>query len=118
MVEKWKNPYLQEDIALDMFITSPSGKALTLPCYFESGESGKESVWKARFSPQETGHLKTSLLKLTVYRLLGLNVARNYLFICLTRQTLPSAPTSQLTYQEIHNISFRVSQLKPGNIKI
>jgi len=58
LVETWKNPYLQEDIALDMFITSPSGKALTLPCYFESGESGKESVWKARFSPQENGKYK------------------------------------------------------------
>ena len=52
---KWENPYLQEDVALDMFLVSPSGKKLTLPCYYESGESGKESVWKARFTPQETG---------------------------------------------------------------
>jgi hypothetical protein len=38
-----------------MAIVSPSGKKLTLPCYYESGESGSESTWKARFAPQETG---------------------------------------------------------------
>jgi hypothetical protein len=53
--ETWENPYLQEDVALDMWLTSPSGKKLILPCYFESGESGKESIWKARFAPQEIG---------------------------------------------------------------
>lgn len=51
----WKNPYLQEDIALDMLLTSPSGKKLVLPCYYEQGESGKASLWKARFAPQEQG---------------------------------------------------------------
>lgn len=51
----WQNPYLQEDIALDMLFTTPSGKSLVLPCYYESGESGAASVWKARFAPQETG---------------------------------------------------------------
>ena len=61
LIEKWENPYLQEDVALDMLITSPSGKVLTLPCYFESGESGKESVWNARFAPQETGKYKYTL---------------------------------------------------------
>ena len=55
LTSQWENPYLQEDIALDMLIVSPSGKNLILPCYFESGESGKESVWKARFAPQEKG---------------------------------------------------------------
>lgn len=52
---QWENPYLQEDVALDMSLTSPSGKKLLLPCYFESGESGKLSTWKARFAPQEIG---------------------------------------------------------------
>ena len=58
LVETWENPYLQEDVALDMSVISPSGKKLTLPCYYESGESGKESAWKARFTPQETGNYR------------------------------------------------------------
>ncbi|MDP4274101.1 MAG: DUF5060 domain-containing protein [Bacteroidota bacterium] len=58
LVANWANPYLQEEITLDMLITSPTGKKQTLPCYFETGISGKESVWKARFAPQETGHYK------------------------------------------------------------
>jgi len=51
----WDNPYLQEDVALDMVLTSPKGKKLILPCYYESGQSGSESIWKARFAPQELG---------------------------------------------------------------
>ncbi len=54
----WINPYDFSEIALDMVLTSPSGKKLTLPCYYESGESGEESVWKARFTPRETGEYK------------------------------------------------------------
>ncbi|GHT85421.1 hypothetical protein FACS18947_4170 [Bacteroidia bacterium] len=58
---QWKKyPYLQEEVALDMVITTPSGIKLTLPCYYESGESGKASIWKARFAPQETGQYKYS----------------------------------------------------------
>ena len=57
----WDNPYLQEDVALDMLLTSPSGKKLKLPCYYESGESGKGSLWKANFAPQETGRYKYTL---------------------------------------------------------
>ena len=52
---KWNNPYLQEDVALDMLLLTPSQKKITLPCYYESGESGKQSTWKARFAPQEVG---------------------------------------------------------------
>ncbi|HTJ51094.1 MAG TPA: DUF5060 domain-containing protein [Cyclobacteriaceae bacterium] len=48
------NPYDQQEIVLDMVIKSPSGKSLTLPCYFLSGDKSK-SFWKARFAPQETG---------------------------------------------------------------
>ena len=51
----WENPYLQEEAALDMLITAPSGKKLTLPCFYRSGKSGSESVWEARFTPQESG---------------------------------------------------------------
>ncbi|MBK5722200.1 DUF5060 domain-containing protein [Dysgonomonas sp. Marseille-P4677] len=55
LIAKWKNPFLQEDVTLDMIISTPSGKSLLLPCYYESGESGKVSLWKARFAPQENG---------------------------------------------------------------
>ncbi|GAA4099292.1 DUF5060 domain-containing protein [Mucilaginibacter panaciglaebae] len=51
----WQNPYLQEDVALDMVMYTPSGKRLVLPCFYEEGESGKQSLWKARFAPQEKG---------------------------------------------------------------
>lgn len=52
---QWTNPYLQEEAALDMVITTPSGKTLTLPCFYENGASGEQSVWGARFTPQECG---------------------------------------------------------------
>jgi len=52
---EWQNPYLQNDIALDMLLTTPSGKKLSLPCYYLSGVSGARSLWKARFTPQEKG---------------------------------------------------------------
>ncbi len=51
----WNNPYAFSEIALDMILTSPSGKHLSLPCYYESGKSGSESLWKARFAARETG---------------------------------------------------------------
>lgn len=51
----WENPYLQEQVALDMVLTTPSGKTLVLPCYYVSGESGGTSEWGARFTAQETG---------------------------------------------------------------
>lgn len=50
----YTNPYDQRDITLDMVMTSPSGKPVVLPCYFDSGSSGS-SQWKARFAPQEAG---------------------------------------------------------------
>lgn len=52
---EWDNPYLQEEAALDMVLTAPSGKELVLPCFYRSGESGAESTWEARFTPQERG---------------------------------------------------------------
>ena len=30
--QSYRNPYAQEDIALDMLVTAPSGKELRLPC--------------------------------------------------------------------------------------
>ena len=52
--EAFINPYDQKDIGLNLLLTSPSGRFLSLPCYFESGDK-KASVWKARFAPQEAG---------------------------------------------------------------
>ena len=52
---EWDNPYLQEEAALDMVLTAPSGKELVLPCFYKAGESGAESTWEARFTPQEKG---------------------------------------------------------------
>ena len=52
---EWENPYLQEEAALDMVLTAPSGKELVLPCFYKSGESGAENIWEARFTPQEKG---------------------------------------------------------------
>lgn len=60
LTTKFTNPYFQEEAALDMLITTPSGKKLLLPCYYESGESGKTSLWKARFAPQEAGKYQYS----------------------------------------------------------
>ena len=52
---EWDNPYLQEEAALDMVLTAPSGKELVLPCFYKEGESGAVSTWEARFTPQEKG---------------------------------------------------------------
>jgi hypothetical protein len=50
----FENPYDAKDVKLDMILDSPSGKPLTLPCFFESGDS-TNSIWHARFAAQETG---------------------------------------------------------------
>lgn len=55
LVSKFSNPYFQEDVMVNMQIVAPSGEKITLPCYFESGESGKTTLWKARFTPVEIG---------------------------------------------------------------
>ncbi|MFD2594491.1 cellulase family glycosylhydrolase [Sphingobacterium griseoflavum] len=51
----WQNPYLQEDIKLDMEVTTPSGARILQPCFFETGKSGEISAWAARFLPQDFG---------------------------------------------------------------
>lgn len=67
-----KNPFLQEEITLNMLLTSPTGKKIYLPCYWQSDESitpKSESVrilavsndrsgWHARFTPQEAGRYR------------------------------------------------------------
>ena len=49
------NPYLQEQAALDMLMTTPTGEERILPCFWVSGESGRISEWAARFTPQQRG---------------------------------------------------------------
>lgn len=51
----WDDPYRADNIRLDLELTAPSGKSLTLPAYFERGSSGQSSVWHARYAPGETG---------------------------------------------------------------
>ncbi len=56
LAAQFANPYLQDDISLDMLIDAPSGKRLSLPCYYEAkGNGANQSNWKARFMPQEKG---------------------------------------------------------------
>lgn len=65
LVQKFNNPYVQEEIALDMLITTPSQKEQILPCYFVSKKSNNLSCWKARYTPQESGiyQYKIQLIK-------------------------------------------------------
>lgn len=51
----WTNPYLQEEISLDMLLLAPNGEKLILPCFYVSGKSGETSDWAARFTPQQAG---------------------------------------------------------------
>jgi hypothetical protein len=52
--ENFSNPYDEREVALNMVLTSPSGKSLLLPCFFDRTH-GKSSGWIARFTPQESG---------------------------------------------------------------
>jgi len=52
--ESYKNPFDSREVSLDMIITSPSGKPLVLPCYYDTVQAA-ETLWKARFAPQEAG---------------------------------------------------------------
>ena len=51
----YRNAYLQEEVALDMLIETPSGEERLLPCFRVQGISGAESRWEPRFTPQEPG---------------------------------------------------------------
>lgn len=55
LMQKFNNPYMQEDIALDMLLITPSGKKQILPCFFVSEKENNLSSWKARYAPQEIG---------------------------------------------------------------
>jgi Domain of unknown function (DUF5060)/Cellulase (glycosyl hydrolase family 5) len=63
--QTYNNPFDSREVSLDMIITSPSGKPLTLPCYVDSVHAGN-TVWKARFAPQEAGKY-TYIFRLTAH---------------------------------------------------
>ena len=50
----WHNPWLQEEVTLDMYVVLPSGKTLVVPCFYVSGNN-TSSKWAARYTPQEEG---------------------------------------------------------------
>ena len=52
---EWENPYLQEEVTADIVLTAPSGKVITVPCFFTGRPAAGESTWSARFLPQEKG---------------------------------------------------------------
>lgn len=55
IASSFTNPYDASDIALDMVLTSPSSIELKLPCFYVSGNEN-QSIWNARFLPQEIGN--------------------------------------------------------------
>lgn len=55
LTARYSNAYLQEEVALDMLVTTPSGRERLLPCYWVEGAAGTASRWEARFMPQQRG---------------------------------------------------------------
>ncbi len=51
----WENPYRSADITLDLELMAPSGRRLSVPGYYDRGEPGKPSVWRARYAAAEAG---------------------------------------------------------------
>lgn len=47
----YNNPYDQRQVKLDLLLSSPSGKPIVLPAYYDVASK----QWKARFTPQEKG---------------------------------------------------------------
>jgi hypothetical protein len=58
LTAEWTDPYKSEDVKLDLVLTSPAGKTVTLPAYYVRGSSGSSSEWQARFAPMEKGEYK------------------------------------------------------------
>jgi len=58
LLAEFLDPYVSEEIKLDMELVTPSGKVILLPCFYETGGSGEISKWKARFMAQEIGEYK------------------------------------------------------------
>ena len=58
------SPYSTSEVRLDLKLTSPSGKSVLVPAFFEEGTSGQLSKWRVRFAPVEAG-VYTGVLVLT-----------------------------------------------------
>ncbi|MBU2884735.1 glycoside hydrolase family 5 protein [Gilvimarinus agarilyticus] len=52
---QYVNAYDQDEVMLDMILTTPLGEDLILPCYFERNSGEQQSLWKARFAAAEVG---------------------------------------------------------------
>jgi len=61
--EQYKQPYKQQEVALDLVLTAPNGQPVVVPGYFDHNE-GTSSCWKVRFAPRQTGTY-TSHFRLT-----------------------------------------------------
>jgi hypothetical protein len=61
--EQYKQPYNQQEVALDLVLTAPNGQPVVVPGYFDHNE-GASSCWKVRFAPRQTGTY-TSYFRLT-----------------------------------------------------
>lgn len=52
---EWNNPFREQEARLDMFVRCPSGGMKLVPAFFVSEEADGQSIWEARFTPQQTG---------------------------------------------------------------
>lgn len=57
MSVNYANPFDQNDVKVDLVATSPTGKSITVPCFWKSGTTAS-SVWEARWAPREIGAFK------------------------------------------------------------
>ncbi|MGA2247407.1 MAG: cellulase family glycosylhydrolase [Verrucomicrobiota bacterium] len=56
LTARWEtSPYCAEEVRLDLKLAAPSGISVVAPAFFEHGQSGHPSVWRARFTPVEPG---------------------------------------------------------------
>jgi hypothetical protein len=54
MAVNYANPFDQNDVKVDLAAVSPSGKNITVPCFWKGGTTAS-STWEARWTPRETG---------------------------------------------------------------
>jgi hypothetical protein len=56
--QTFSDPYNPEVVALNMLLTTPSGKNITLPCFYDPLATDASASWKARFTPREAGRYR------------------------------------------------------------
>jgi hypothetical protein len=52
--QTFDNPFNPNEIKVDAVINIPTGRTITVPCFYMDNPSGK-SFWQARFAPREIG---------------------------------------------------------------